>query len=49
MVESAEIVAEDNLYLHVDFADDYYPREVSARFEIRWYRNEDFNIHYQAL
>jgi len=25
MVESAEIVAEDNLYLHVDFSDDYYP------------------------
>jgi len=47
MVESAEIVAEDNSYLHVDFADDYYAREVSARFEIRWYRNEDFNYHYQ--
>jgi len=47
MVESAEIVAKDNLYLHVDFSDNYYPGEVSARFEIRWYRNEDFNIHYQ--
>jgi hypothetical protein len=47
MFESAEIVEEANLHLRVELSGDYYPTEVSARFEIRWYRNDDFNFHYQ--
>ncbi len=47
MFESAEIVEKERLYLHVELAGEYYPREASARFEIRWYRNDDFNVHYQ--
>nr|WP_255192443.1 hypothetical protein [Natronobeatus ordinarius] len=45
--ESAEIVAEGNLSLCVELSGDYYPTEASARLEIRWYRNDDFNFHYQ--
>jgi hypothetical protein len=47
MVDAAEIIEEDNLYLRVELSGEYYPGEISARFEIRWYRNEDFNLHYQ--
>jgi hypothetical protein len=47
MTASAEIVEEGNLFLHVQLSREYYPGEVSARFEIRWYRNDDFNVHYQ--
>ncbi len=35
------------LYLHVELSGDYYLGEVSARFEICWYRNDDFAVHYQ--
>jgi len=45
MFESVEIVEERKLYLHVELSSDYYPNEASARFEIRWYRNDDFNVH----
>jgi len=37
------------LHLRVEMADKYYPVGVSARFEIRWYQNEDFNFHYQEI
>lgn len=47
LFESAEIVEEGKLYLRVEFSGGYYPCEASARFEIRWYRNDDFNFHYQ--
>ncbi|XVH33745.1 hypothetical protein ACNS7O_17685 (plasmid) [Haloferacaceae archaeon DSL9] len=47
MTESVRIIEEGKLYLHVELSSDYYPSEASARFEIRWYRNDDFNIHYQ--
>lgn len=45
--ESAEIIEEGNLHLRVELSDESYPGEVSARFEIRWYRNDDFSFHYQ--
>ncbi|WP_336001814.1 hypothetical protein [Halorientalis halophila] len=47
LAESAAIVEEGKLHLRVELADDYYPSSVSARLEIRWYRNDDFNFHYQ--
>jgi hypothetical protein len=47
MFEAAEIIEEGNLHLCVDLSSDYYPSEVSARLEIRWYRNDDFTIHYR--
>jgi hypothetical protein len=47
MFESVEIIEEGKLHLRVSLSDEYYPGEVSAHVEIRWYRNEDFNIHYQ--
>ncbi|ELZ31361.1 hypothetical protein C474_08667 [Halogeometricum pallidum JCM 14848] len=47
MTESAEIVEEGNLHLRVELSREYYPEAVSARLEIRWYRNDDFTIHYQ--
>ncbi len=28
-------------------ASEYYPGERAARFGIRWYRNDDFSVHYQ--
>jgi hypothetical protein len=45
--ESAEIVEEGKLHLRVDLSREYYPNGMSARFEIRWYRNDDFNVHYR--
>ncbi|WP_172824893.1 hypothetical protein [Halorientalis sp. IM1011] len=47
MVESAAIIEEGKLHLRVALAEAYYPDTVSARLEIRWYRNDDFNFHYQ--
>ncbi|WP_459883056.1 hypothetical protein [Halorubrum gandharaense] len=47
MFASAEIVEEGRLHLRVEVSGEYYPGETSARLEIRWYRNDDFNIHYQ--
>lgn len=47
MFNLAEIVEEGNLRLRIELASEYYPGEVAARFEIRWYRNDDFNVHYQ--
>jgi hypothetical protein len=47
MFESAEIMEVGNLHLRVELSRDYYLGEVSARFEIRWYRNDDFNFLYQ--
>jgi len=43
---SAVILDEGKTHLRVEVADDYYPDETSARLEIRWYRNDDFCIHY---
>ncbi|WP_394338589.1 hypothetical protein [Halorubrum sp. 48-1-W] len=48
-VESATIVEEGGFHLRVELSGDYYPNEVSARFEIRWYRNDDFSVHYQEV
>jgi hypothetical protein len=47
MFETVEIVEAENLHLRVELSGDYYPTEASARLEIRWYRNDDFNFHYQ--
>ena len=47
MFEAVDLVKEGKLYLRVELAGDYYPGDVSARFEIRWYRNDDFTVHYQ--
>ena len=47
MFASAEIVEEGNLSLQVELSDNYYPGSVSASLEIRWYRDDDFNMHYQ--
>ena len=47
MFASVELVDEGKLYLRVEISEDYYPNEASAHFEIRWYRNDDFNFHYQ--
>ncbi len=44
---SAAIVETGKRHLGVDLSGDYYPGRVSARFEIRWYRNDDFSVHYQ--
>ena len=47
MFESVDLIEEGKLYLGVELAGDYYPGDASARFEIRWYRNDDFTVHYQ--
>ncbi|WP_407066866.1 hypothetical protein [Haloarcula sediminis] len=47
MFHSTEIVEEGKLSLQVELSDNYYPGSVSARLEIRWYRNDEFNFHYQ--
>lgn len=47
MTESAAIVEEGKLHLRVVLSGDYYPNGASTRFEIRWYRNDDFTVHYQ--
>jgi len=47
LFEAVDLVEEGKLYLRVELAGDYYPGAVSARFEIRWYRNDDFTVHYQ--
>ncbi len=47
LADSARIDETDRLHLRVDLASEYYPDETAARFEIRWYRNDDFTLHYQ--
>lgn len=47
LVESAILDERGSRQLRVELAADYYPTEVAARVEIRWYRNDDFNVHYQ--
>lgn len=47
MTESAELVEEGSLHLRIELSREYYPSEISSRFEIRWYRNDDFTVHYQ--
>jgi len=47
MFEAVDLVEEGKLYLRVELAGDYYPEAASARLEIRWYRNDDFTVHYQ--
>lgn len=47
LTDTAYIVEDGKLHLRIELSGDYYPSEVSARFEIRWYRNDDFNSHYQ--
>jgi len=47
MFESAEIIEEGKQSLRVELSDIYFPGSVSAHIDIRWYRNDDFNIHYQ--
>ena len=46
-VATAKILEEEKLHLRVALSDDYYPGDGSARLEIRWYRNDDFNVHYR--
>ena len=47
MTASAAVVDDRKPHLRVELSGEYYPGEISARFEIRWYRNDDFNVHYQ--
>ncbi len=47
LFELAKLVEAEKLHLRVELSPDYYPGVVAARFEIRWYRNDDFNVHYQ--
>ncbi|MFC5277819.1 hypothetical protein ACFPM1_03420 [Halorubrum rubrum] len=47
LTESAEILEDGNRHLRIDLSDDYYPSDGSARLEVRWYRNDDFSIHYR--
>jgi len=47
MIESAELVSEGNLRLRAESSREYYPGEVSVRLEIRWYRNDDFDVQYR--
>ena len=46
MFESSRVVERGNLHLHVELSGEYYPEETSAWFEVRWYHNDDFTIHY---
>lgn len=45
--ESAEILEKGKLHLRAEVTSEYYPHEASACIEIRWYRNDDFSVHYQ--
>ena len=45
--DAARIVEDGKRHVRVELSGDYYPNEVSARFEIRWYRTDDFTIHYR--
>lgn len=47
LIESAALVETGRLHLRVTLAADYYPDERTAHLEMRWYRNDDFNIHYR--
>lgn len=47
LVESADLVAAENLHLRIELSGEYYPDELTARLEIRWYRNDDFNLQYR--
>jgi len=47
LFESVDLVEDGNLHLRAALSPDYYPRDASARLEIRWYRNDDFTVHYQ--
>jgi|GEM_PF-1403407 len=46
--ESAMIVEAGRLHLQVELSTDYYPEDTTARFEIRWYRNDDFTFRYRG-
>jgi hypothetical protein len=46
-VESAAVLEADNLHLRVELSREYYPGEATAHLEIRWYRNDDFAVHYR--
>jgi len=47
LFESVDLIEEGKLYLRAELASNYFPDAASARFEIRWYRNDDFTVHYQ--
>jgi len=47
MFQSSAIVEETKLYLRAELSREYYPDDTSARLEFRWYRNDDFSVHYQ--
>ncbi|MGB9965765.1 hypothetical protein [Halobacterium hubeiense] len=47
LFESVDLIEEGKLYLRVELAGDHFPDAASARVEIRWYRNDDFTVHYQ--
>jgi len=45
--ESAAVLDDGNTHLRADLSSEYYPDDVAARLEIRWYRNDDFAVHYR--
>lgn len=47
MFESVNLTMKGKLCLRVELSGDYFPDDASARFESRWYRNDDFTFHYQ--
>jgi len=47
LVASATLADTGRLHLRVTLAADYYPGERTGRLEIRWYRIDDFSIHYR--
>lgn len=47
LVASATLVDAGRVHLRVTVASEYYPGERTGRLEIRWYRNDDFSIHYR--
>jgi len=47
LVESSGLTTDGNPHLRIVLSGDYYPSDVTARLEIRWYRNDDFNVQYQ--
>jgi hypothetical protein len=47
LVESVTLVDTERFHLRATLAADYYPGERTGRVEIRWYRNDDFSIHYR--
>jgi hypothetical protein len=47
LFDAVDLVDTGKLHLSATFAPAYYPGDTTGKLEIRWYRNDDFSIHYQ--